>query len=77
MTPDERLATGRNMWREVGAAIVSLGIEQTYCVELKEWNDGFWSLVLSRRDKKPVAVDLGNMTIGQWLARERTASRMG
>ena len=53
-------------WREL-RELPSLAI----VLELSEWPDGLWSVVYGVPRRGPLAVDLGNMTVGEWYRRER------
>lgn len=53
-TPDERRAAGREMRQQLSDALVSLGLQQVFWLELSEFEHGYWSLKLGRWDKQPL-----------------------
>lgn len=66
---DDKFPLGLNDWRTLRHALAGLGTESAYQIEISEWPDGLWSCVYGLRTG-PVAVDLGNMTTDEWIARE-------
>lgn len=55
LTPDERQAEGRELRRRLSAKLLSLGLQDVFCLDLAEHAAGYWTLRLERWDGQPMS----------------------
>lgn len=66
---DGKFRLGLRDWRVLGNILAAADAD--FSIEVCEWPDGLWSCTYGLQGG-PMVVDLGNMTLAEWLRRERT-----